>query len=368
MHERLDNEPGERGRRRLTTRSVIALACIIAIAGAIGLVISFGQRPAAQITHPAPTPSSLQPITPSPVPGQPQAGQGFSIADDVATHEIVLFGGVGDYPNTWLWDGSKWTLAHPPASPEGRFGASEAYDPRTKTVLLFGGRLEPGTPVNDTWAWNGTTWGELDAGVGGPQPGEGSDMAWDPAQLQMVLLTRSGVISEPAETWIWSGTRWTRSAAGPLPAGATFSPMWFDPVSRSLLAVGCCVGPPPSTGAANTTWRWNGASWTLLPSSGAAPSGGSTMALDPPIGHLVLCACGAPASSNPPLWGWDGAGWVSLRSGPVPVMTGTAITDSDRGELLLFGTPASALQAGHTPVEVWQLTPRLTWLQLGRVG
>src|ERR1017187_2319499 len=165
MHERLDNEPGERGRRRLTTRSVIALACIIAIAGAIGLVISFGQRPAAQITHPAPTPSSLQPITPSPVPGQPQAGQGVSIAADVATHEIVLFGGVGDYPNTWVWDGAQWTLAHPPASPEGRFGASEAYDPRTKTVLLFGGRLEPGTPVNDTWAWNGTTWGELDAGV-----------------------------------------------------------------------------------------------------------------------------------------------------------------------------------------------------------
>jgi len=47
----------------------------------------------------------------------------------------------------------------PQASPEGRFGAAEAYDPQTKTVMLFGGRLEPGTPVHDTWAWKGTTWG-----------------------------------------------------------------------------------------------------------------------------------------------------------------------------------------------------------------
>jgi hypothetical protein len=368
MHERLQDEPGERGRRHLTTRSVIALACIIATAGAIGLVISFGQRPAPQITRPAPTQSALQPFTPSPVPLQPQAGQGFSIADDLATHEIVLFGGVGDYANTWLWDGSKWTLAHPQTSPAPRFGASEAYDPRTRTVLLFGGRLEPGTPVRDTWAWNGTTWGELDGGAGGPQPGEGSDMAWDPAHMQIVLLTRSGVISEPAETWIWTGTQWTQPAAGALPAGATFSPMWFDPVSRSLLAVGCCVGPPPSTGAANTTWRWNGGSWTLLPEQPAAPVGGSTLALDPAMGRLVLCACGIAASQQSPLWEWGGTAWVSLTSGPLPAAGGMEVTDADRGELLLFGAPTAAIQAGHTPVGVWVLTPRSSWSQLARIG
>jgi hypothetical protein len=368
MHERLDNEPGERGRRHVTTRSVIALACIIAFAGGIGLLTSFGQRTAPQITRPAPTQSAPQPFPPSPVPLQPQAGQGFSIADDLASHEIVLFGGVGDYANTWLWDGSKWTLSHPQASPEPRFGASEAYDPRTRTVLLFGGRLEPGTPVHDTWAWNGKTWGELDRGAGGPQPGEGSDMAWDPALMEMVLLTRSGVISEPAETWIWNGTQWTQPAAGALPAGATFSPMWFDPISRSLLAVGCCVGPPPSTGAANTTWRWNGRSWTLLPDQPAAPVSGSTMALDPARGRLVLCACGFAASQPSPLWEWGGTAWVSLTSGPLPAAGGMEVTDADRGVLLLLGAPNAANQAGRTPVEVWVLTPRSSWAQLGSIG
>ena len=366
MHERLDSEPGERGRRHLTTRPVIALACIIALAATIGLVISFGQRPQARTAPLAPTPFAPQPITPSPVPRQPESGSGFSLADDIATHEIVLFGGVGDYANTWLWNGSKWTLAHPQVSPQGRFGASEAYDPQTKAVLLFGGRLEPGTPVDDTWAWNGTTWNELDTGAGGPQPGEGSDMAWDPALGEMALLTRSGVISEPAQTWIWAGSHWNHPARAALPAGAAFSPMWFDPVTHALLAVGCCVGPPPDTGAANTTWKWSGATWTLL-ATATAPIDGSTMALDPAIDRLVLCACDASPTPRPALSMWEGTGWASLVAAPPPVVGGTEITDADRGELLLFGPPNTAEPSDHTPVEVWSLT-QSTWRELGRVG
>ena len=350
MRQRLESEPGERGRRRLNTRSVIALLCIIAVAGAIGIVISLGQRPHGVLVGPiVVTTPDPGPITPSPVPLEPQAGAGFSIADDLATREIVLFGGVGDYADTWLWDGSKWTLANSQASPAGRFGASEAYDPETRTVMLFGGRLEPGTPVHDTWAWNGTTWEDLDSGAGGPQPGEGSDMAWDPARQQMVLLTRSGVISNPAQTWLWAGTHWSQPAGAALPAGASYSPMWFDPATGALLAVGCCVGPPPPTGAANTTWRWSGATWTLLPTPVHAPIDGSTMALDPSIGHLVLCACDVTGVPEPELSVWDGSDWSPLPAGALPAVAGTEITDYDRNELLLFGTPRSGTASGQSP-------------------
>jgi Galactose oxidase, central domain len=348
----------------LYSRSVIALLGIIAVAGAIGIVVSFGQHsPAAAATHLPATPSGRQPITPSPVPAVPQSGFGFSVADDPATHQIVLFGGVGDYENTWLWDGSGWSLAHPPASPEGRFGASEAYDPQTRTVMLFGGRIEPGTPVHDTWAWNGATWDALDSGAGGPDPGEGSDMAWDPALSQMVLLTRSGVISNPATTWVWSVTHWTQPGGAKLPAGASYSPMWFDPVSRSLLAVGCCVGPPPATGAAGTTWRWNGGTWILLPASADAPVSGSTMALDPAIDRLVLCACGTPPTRSPAVFAWSGSHWTATPAGPPPVDGATATTDPDRDQLLFFGTPRSGTLPGHSPVEVWSLTGA-TWHRL----
>jgi hypothetical protein len=361
MQDGPDFEPGERGgRRRLTPRSALAFAGIVAIAAAAGLVVSFGQRPTPKFTQPSPSARLL--ITPSPVPREPRSGFGFSVADDLATHEVVLFGGVGNYANTWLWNGSSWRLVHPPASPEARFGASEAYDPQTRTVLLFGGRLEPGTPVHDTWSWNGTTWEPLDMGAAGPRPGEASDMAWDPALNEMVLLTSSGVISSPAETWVWAGTHWSRPAGASLPAAASYSPMWFDPVTRSLLAVGCCVGPPPATGAADTTWRWNGATWTLL-APAHAPIGGSTMAMDPAIGRVVLCACGswAPLSS---LFAWGGGDWTALRAGAIPVDNGTAITDDDLHKFLLFGIPKSAILPGQSPVEIWSLTAS-GWARLG---
>jgi hypothetical protein len=364
MEGRRENEPGERGRRRLNTRSVIALLCAIAVAGAIGIVLSLGQHRAAPVARPAPTQLGPLPISPTPMPDSPQSGAGFSVAADLATHQVVLFGGVGDYPNTWLWNGSAWTLAHPATSPQGRFGASAAYDPETKTVVLFGGRLEAGTPVHDTWAWNGITWTDLDSGAGGPPPGEGSDMAWDEATSQMVLITSSGVISNPADTWVWAGTHWIHPAGAVLPAGADYSPMSFDPVSKSLLAVGCCVGPPPATGAVSTTWRWTGATWALLPTPGVAPTNGSSLELDPAGKHLLLCACGLSTASAPQFWVWTGTAWAPFSTHPPPVATGMEI--SDGAELLLFGAPRSASDAQAPPVDVWVLTAKSTWSQLGR--
>ena len=342
---------------------MIALLSIIAVAGAIGIVVSFGQRPPAQATHPSPGPVARQPITPSPVPIVPQSGFGFSVADDLATRTIVLFGGVGDYPNTWLWDGSRWTLAHPQASPLGRFGAAEAYDPQTKMVMLFGGRLEPGTPVHDTWAWNGTTWGALDSGASGPPPGEGSDMAWDPATNQMVLLTRSGVISSPAATWIWAGKPVDQTGGRVAPGRRHLQP---DGVrSTDQFAAGDWVlvwdhRPPPVR--------------STQPGDGTAPPGhccrpratppfdGSTMALDPAIGRLVLCACDAAAKAD--LTAWNGGRWDPLLGSRLPVAGGVEITDYDRSRLLLFASGTSQPLTGQAPVELWQLTGS-SWRRLG---
>jgi hypothetical protein len=62
---------------------VIALACIIALTAAVGLAISFGQRPPAQPGASIPTTFAPQLITQSPVLRQPEAGAGFSLADDL---------------------------------------------------------------------------------------------------------------------------------------------------------------------------------------------------------------------------------------------------------------------------------------------
>ena len=82
-----------------------------------------------------------------------------------STHQLVAFGGVDSYDTTWLWDGRRWTLARPARQPAGRFNAAAAYDPLTGVVMLYGGRLGPGQLVQDTWAWDGGTWHQLDAGT-----------------------------------------------------------------------------------------------------------------------------------------------------------------------------------------------------------
>lgn len=344
--------------------SLVALVCIIAVAGGIGIAVALGRHmPTRQPSPPPSVPASQ--VTPTSATGEPRSGGLFSVADDLATHEVVLFGGVGSYADTWLWNGTRWSQAHPSTSPPGRFGASAAYDPDTRTVLLFGGRTEPRMPIHDTWGWNGTSWQALDSGAGGPAPGTGSDMAWDGALHEMVLTTESGVLGEPGSTWVWAGTHWRHPADAHLPAGAFYTPMWFDPKTRSLLAVGCCEGPPPSTGAVNTTWRWDGSAWSLLPTPSRSPVDASTMALDPMLGSLVLCACGSPVPPEPRVLSWDGSGWGSIAAEALPVEHGVEITDIDRGQLLLLGSSVADTQSGPQPVQVWALTGA-AWRRIDR--
>src|SRR5207244_6355634 len=96
---------------------------------------------------------------------------------------VVLFGGsLGgqsgasanptDFNDTWIWDGSPWTQLVPPVSPPGRRFDTQgmAYDPRSKTVALFGGITVTQTVLGDTWTWNGKTRTRTKQPVAGPSP------------------------------------------------------------------------------------------------------------------------------------------------------------------------------------------------------
>ena len=237
---------------------------------------------------------------------------------------MVLFGGVDNYANTWIWNGSRWTLAEPATSPAGRIDAAAAYDPQTKQVLLFGGRHAPytsGPSLNDTWAWDGVTWRELDRGVG-----RALRRARDRRWRGMTRSTRWCWSPLPAavpggdETWVWSGLRWVLKIHGAVAPSAFDLPMAFDPITRSLIAEGCCYAPRSQLGALDTTWRWNGDRWLQLAGT-AAPLPGSSLALDPSSGRLALCNCG-PMLALPALASWTGQTWELLRCRSPAVRTG----------------------------------------------
>ena len=75
---------------------------------------------------------------------------------------VVLFGGSAASlsAETWVYDGSNWTLLAPATSPTARFGAQLVYDLARGVSVLYGGLASPISippPNNDTWEWNGTT-------------------------------------------------------------------------------------------------------------------------------------------------------------------------------------------------------------------
>jgi hypothetical protein len=78
------------------------------------------------------------------------------MAYDVASHNVVLFGGQtagGDVNDTWIWNGTTWTERYRASGPPARDMAYVAYDAAAGTVLLFGG-TNNGSFLDDTW--NGT--------------------------------------------------------------------------------------------------------------------------------------------------------------------------------------------------------------------
>jgi hypothetical protein len=340
----------------IPVRASTVLVAVVAVAAVAGVAVSTAQRPPA----PAPAPSAA----PTPIPRGPISGIGFTVADDPTAAQVVLFGGVDNYDNTWIWSSSRWALAEPATSPPGRIDAAAAYDPQTKQVLLFGGRHAPftgGPSLNDTWAWDGATWRELDRGMNGPTPGEGASMAWDEALGEMVLVTTSGSSPGADQTWVWSGTRWVLKIHGAVAPSAFDLPMAFDPITRSLIAEGCCYAPQSQLGALDTTWRWDGERWLQLAGT-AQPLPGSALALDPSTRRLTLCNCG-PMLALPALASWTGRTWTLMNVARLPVEPVAEISDATSGWLLIFGSATPSSQYVAQPVHVWALTGT-TWRQL----
>jgi hypothetical protein len=343
-------------------RNAAALAGLIAVTGAVGAIVATLQRPpTSSPPHPTPTatpfPFPSPPETPFPRdPSQPVVGFGFSAADDPAAHQVLVFGGVDSYNQTWLWNGTGWSLAKPLVSPPGRFGAAAAYDPVTQAVMLFGGRLEPGQVVNDTWAWNGTKWSELNTGAFGPPPGEGALMAWDNATGQMVLVT--SFPSDASTTWVWAGDHWVTEPLRDLPAGTFGGGMTFDPAAHTLIFVS--PTPPNPKGTGTLTWLWDATGWRKVRAAvAAAPCG---VALDLASGHMLLCGI-SPSGRGAQFWSWSGVAWVPLSGSGLPILPGVETADIDRGQVLMLGSIFSPTQGLPQPLELWAWSGR-DWLRL----
>jgi hypothetical protein len=248
------------------------------------------------------------------------------------TETAVLYTG----SETWVFDGTEWTMmmvANP--TPPRLLAVMGAINGE---VVLFGGLWSPSDEsmspdLNDTWAWNGTVWTQLQPALS-PPPRDSAMMA--PLGHSLVLFggeyspvtacdvgASCGTPSVYGDTWAFDGMSWSQaSSVGPGSEGGELGPFGDELI---LLDEGAM-------------YAWNGSSWTAL--SGSTPSPLLGAAVEAPLGDgLVLFGGVEQASECTALaqtWLFQSGSWMALDAGGPPARTESAITPLN-GELLMYG-------------------------------
>lgn len=262
----------------------------------------------------------------------PTARREHAMANDLLRGRVVLFGGWdgAHLADTWLWDGTDWTLAAPASSPGARM-PELAFDPAAGRVLMFGGQDGNGVRLNETWSWDGSTWTQvLPATV--PPARFDHGMATDWARSQIVLFGGwDGAFL--ADTWVWNGTDWTAFAvAGPTARSE----------HRMAFAGGTVIlfGGQSSAGRQQDSWQWDGAAWTQLGPTVAPDVREEHVLVDDVVaGNAVLFGGWHSATGHlGDHWTFAGGQWTAATP-PQPIGAGTAAMDYDpvAARSLLFG-------------------------------
>ena len=171
---------------------------------------------------------------------------------DAAHGQTVMFGGSehgADVNDTWTWDGTNWTPKSPVTSPTFRDSFGLVYDSAHSQVVLFGGAQLTEFGLNDTWVWNGTNWTQLTPATS--PPGRGNlAMVYDSARSVVVMFGGESYAEEGTplgDTWLFDGTTWTQFTAPTSPPARIYPAMAYDALhSQTLLFSG--------EASNNTTW------------------------------------------------------------------------------------------------------------------
>jgi hypothetical protein len=230
-----------------------------------------------------------------------------SLAYDAQDGYVVLFGGCGTHSNqTWTFRAGTWTNQTAAVAPPAREGGALAYDPSSKSVLVFGGYVyrDPSTGAgyrsNDSWLYPHGTWRNVST-LMAPPARDLYSISTDSLDDSVVLFGGSGA-GEPTDTggsccplladsWRFSGELWSNISSGAGPSARTLAALAEDPESHSVILFGG-EGPTDHGSALpvlDDTWSLSSGSWQRLPIDGHPPGRmGGDLVYDPLDGGLVL--------------------------------------------------------------------------------
>jgi hypothetical protein len=269
----------------------------------------------------------------------PSARWMSGMAYDAQRGYTVLFGGrtlgagATDLADTWLWDGSNWTLAGTFYGPPARSFHKMVYDAERRQVLIFTG-INPGVSFyNDVWGWDGLKWTQLSGNCAPclnsvyPILREGAVAAYDTKRQFSVLY--GGLIQSPPnsytpdyldDTWLWDGAIWT----GRTPLHREGGQMVWDSARNQAVMFGGWVADYSYNGSisipeSNETWLWDGAAWTLKnPAHKPPPRRRFGMAYDAARQQVLIFGGLQGSSTLSDMWTWDGNDWTRLTPAPLP--------------------------------------------------
>ena len=317
----------------------------------------------------------------------PPALSDTTMVYDAATKQVILFGGYGygvqspaatgtstgstssangagpksiTLDQTWTWNGSTWTQAHPAKSPPALADVSLAYDASSRQVVLFGGRNAQNKVMAQTWTWNGSTWTQAHP-VKSPPALADVSLAYDASSRQVVLFGGYGqsvslsgnlasLITGPPsrQTWTWNGSTWTQAHPAKSPPARMDASMAYDASSRQVVLFG---GSTYGGTFLNDTWTWNGSTWTQ--GSSASASGTASSASGGSVTSPTLFPSSTSSASSGASPGITGRSYAPAAyyapAKQVVLFGGYAYVSYDRGMWgYSFSTahPAGALEPG----------------------
>ncbi|MEM7200646.1 MAG: kelch repeat-containing protein [Planctomycetota bacterium] len=269
--------------------------------------------------------------------GGPPARWDHTMTYDPLRQEVVMFGGDrgSTLADTWVWSGSGWS-PRLVTGPLRRSRSAMVFDSARGEVILFGGSQMGTSFGEDTWAWDGTQWRQLQPGQ--TPPGRQSHaLAYDAARGEVVLFGGSTRRSQFArDTWTWNGSFWRPHVPATNPPGRNEHAMVFDSVRGEVLMFGGAT----SSGTVDDTWAWDGTNWReLTPTTRPSARLIHSMFFDSTWDTTVVVGGQKPSSGND-VWWWDGSDWSRVGNpGPEPrsYRRHAVAFDAGQGRAVLFG-------------------------------
>ena len=216
----------------------------------------------------------------------PSPREDASLVWDASDGYVLLFGGYTNYGlgyngsytlnDTWSFSGGAWTniTSSTTAAPSARFAPAMTYDYTDGYVVLFGGSVLNGAPLNDTWRYHAGTWTNISS-IAGTAPSARDFVSFtdDPADGYALLYGgwNATTATLDSDTWSFGGGVWSQIATSG-PGALRGAAMAYDTATLSVILFGGAAsgfGGPflPSS----ETWSYSGGLWTDLTGSISSP-------------------------------------------------------------------------------------------------